>query len=57
MTDVKKATSRKLGPNRNELAHKARQRDANFAQSRDLHEDRGARQIKSGSRPRTLPKR
>lgn len=29
--------------------------DSNFAQSNDLREDRGARQIKTGLNPRTLP--
>ena len=43
----------KLGANRKEAARKARKRDANFAQSRDIREDRGERQIKTGVR-RTL---
>jgi hypothetical protein len=40
----------KPGANRNEPAKKARKRDANFAQSRDIHEDRGARQAKTAGR-------
>ena len=30
------------------MAKKARKRDPNFAQSRDIHEDRGERQMKTG---------
>jgi len=48
-----KKTSKKLGPDRNETAHKAILRDKNFKQSRDIHEDRGKRQIKTGTAPRT----
>jgi len=36
----------KRGANRNELAHRPRTHDPNFAQSRDICEDRGERQIK-----------
>ena len=43
---------RKLGANRNEPAKKAKKRDANFSQSRDIHEDRGARQAKTVFRGR-----
>jgi len=35
-------STRKLGPNTRESARKARRRDPNFAQSKDIHEDRGA---------------
>jgi hypothetical protein len=47
-----KTTSRKLGDDRNETANKARPRDKNFKQSRDIHEDRGTRQMKTGTVPR-----
>jgi len=46
MTEYRKKTSHKLGANRNEEAHTRRQRDRNFAQSRDIWEDRGERQTK-----------
>ncbi|MBI3418399.1 MAG: hypothetical protein HY043_24175 [Verrucomicrobia bacterium] len=42
----------KLGANRKETARKARKHDANFAQSRDIREDRGERQIKAVRRNR-----
>ena len=45
--------SRKLGPDRNETAAKALPLDKNFKQSRDLHEDRGSRQMKTGAAPRS----
>ena len=45
----------KLGANRKETAKKARAHDANFKQSRDVREDRGERQIKTGSASRTIP--
>ena len=48
-----KTTSRKLGDDRNEIAVKAHPLDKNFKQSRDIHEDRGKRQIKTGTAPRT----
>lgn len=41
----------KLGANHREFAKRARPRDPNFSQSRDIHEDRGERQIKE-TRPR-----
>jgi hypothetical protein len=47
-----KTTSRKLGDDRNETAKKARPADKNFKQSRDIHEDRGTRQMKSGTATR-----
>ncbi len=54
MTNNPKKLSHKLGPNRNELARKARKHDRNFAQSRDIREDRGERQIKSARSRQTL---
>ena len=51
MTNV----SHKLGANRNEVARKTRKRDPNFAQSRDIREDRGERQIKTGRHRQTVP--
>jgi hypothetical protein len=45
---------RKKGPDRNETAVKSHPPDKNFKQSRDLHEDRGARQMKTGSASGTL---
>ena len=44
----------KLGANQKEAAIKPQKRDANFKQSRDIREDRGERQIKTGSAPRTI---
>jgi hypothetical protein len=41
-----KRTPHKLGANRKEEAHRPRKHDPNFAQSRDICEDRGERQIK-----------
>jgi len=46
--------SHKLGANQKEPAVKARKRDPNFSQSRDLREDRGERQIKMGGAARNL---
>jgi hypothetical protein len=45
----------KLGANRKELARKSRIRDANFAQSCDIREDRGERQMKAARARQTLP--
>jgi hypothetical protein len=45
--------SKKLGPDRNEKARKAVALDKNFKQSRDIHEDRGRRQMKTVSAPRS----
>ena len=47
-----KAT-RKKGPDRNEDATKQKPLDKNFKQSRDIHEDRGTVQRKTGSATRT----
>jgi hypothetical protein len=52
----KKATAtkpKKLGPDRNEKAVKSHPLDKNFKQSRDIHEDRGRRQMKTASAPRS----
>ena len=54
MNTASMKTSRKLGANRHELAKTPRKRDANFAQSRDIREDRGERQIKTTFSLRTL---
>jgi len=47
--------SHKLGANRKELARKTRKHDANFAQSRDIREDRGERQMKAARARQTMP--
>jgi hypothetical protein len=44
----------KLGANHNETAAKPRKHDANFKQSRDVREDRGQRQMKTGAAARTM---
>jgi hypothetical protein len=44
----------KLGANPKEAAVKAHRHDPNFKQSRDVREDRGERQIKTGRAPGTL---
>lgn len=49
MSENPKMVSHKLGANRKELARKVRKHDPNFAQSRDVREDRGERQTKLGS--------
>jgi hypothetical protein len=51
-----KTTSRKLGDDRNDTAVKARPLDKNFKQSRDIHEDRGTRQMKTGASGRSSGK-
>ena len=45
----------KLGANRKEPARKGRKRDANFAQSRDIREDRGERQMKTVRARQSMP--
>jgi len=55
MANTSKKLPRKLGPNRNELAKKRPQRDRNFAQSRDIREDRGERQMKTAGSRQTFP--
>jgi hypothetical protein len=54
MPATPKKVSHKLGANRKENARKARKHDNNFAQSRDIREDRGERQIKLTSLSRTV---
>ena len=54
-TNQSKQVSRKLGANRNELAKKTRKHDPNFAQSRDVREDRGQRQAQTARNRQTLP--
>ncbi len=39
---------RKLGANHSETAARPRKHDNNFKQSKDIREDRGVRQIKTG---------
>jgi hypothetical protein len=55
MTKTPPPATHKLGANRNEIARKPRQRDPNFAQSRDIREDRGERQIKASRVQQTFP--
>jgi hypothetical protein len=55
MANTPKKVSHKLGPNRKELARKLRKPDANFAQSRDIREDRGERQMKAARARQTMP--
>ena len=50
-----KKPAHKLGANRKELARKNRKHDANFAQSRDIREDRGERQMNTARARQTLP--
>jgi len=47
-------TPHKLGANQKETAARTRPHDSNFKQSRDVREDRGARQAKTNRAPRTL---
>lgn len=47
MKKSRKSPARKLGSDGGEMAHKQHKHDPNFAQSKDLHEDRGTRQIKA----------
>jgi hypothetical protein len=54
MATSSKQPTHKLGANRKELARKDRKRDANFAQSRDVREDRGERQAKAARTRQTL---
>jgi hypothetical protein len=55
MATASTTPARKLGANRKELARKRRKHDANFAQSRDIREDRGERQMKTARARQTLP--
>jgi hypothetical protein len=49
-----KNVAHKLGANPKEPAVKSHRRDPNFKQSRDVHEDRGERQIKMGGAARNV---
>ena len=55
MTSKPQKPTHKLGANRKELARKPRKHDANFAQSRDIREDRGERQMKAARARQTMP--
>ena len=55
MATQSKKPAHKLGANRKEPARKSRKHDANFAQSRDIREDRGERQMKTARARQTLP--
>ena len=55
MTTRSKKRTHKLGSNRKEFSRKPRKQDANFAQSRDIREDRGERQMKAARARQTLP--
>jgi hypothetical protein len=47
MKTSRKTPAKTLGANGGDPAHKQQKHDANFAQSRDVREDRGQRQIKT----------
>ncbi len=47
--------ARKLGANRKDFERKARKHDPNFAQSKDIREDRGERQMKASRARQTMP--
>jgi hypothetical protein len=51
---AKSEVPHKLGANPKEPAVKARKRDSNFKQSRDVREDRGERQMKTSGAWRRL---
>jgi hypothetical protein len=55
MTTKSQKLAHKFGANRKEVARKPRKHDANFAQSRDIREDRGERQMKAARARQTLP--
>ena len=55
MNKTKATPSHKLGANRKEPAKRKRQKDHNFAQSRDIREDRGERQAKFVHNPMSIP--
>ena len=55
MTAQLQKPAHKFGANRKEVARKGRKHDANFAQSRDIREDRGERQMKTAQARQTLP--
>ena len=50
-----KKPTHKFGANRKETARTSRKHDPNFAQSRDIREDRGERQMKAARARQTLP--
>lgn len=50
MKPKKTSINHKLGVNQTETAVKAVKLDANFKQSRDIREDRGTRQMKTGGK-------
>lgn len=54
-TKIQKKTGHKFGANRKETTRKARKHDPNFAQSRDIREDRGERQMKAARARQTMP--
>jgi len=55
MTTKTQNPAHKLGANRKEVARKQRKHDVNFAQSRDIREDRGERQMKTARARQTFP--
>ena len=55
MTTKLQRRTHKLGANRKETTRKARKHDANFAQSRDIREDRGERQMKEARARQMMP--
>jgi hypothetical protein len=54
ITFMAKQHAHKPGANRDEAARKTVKQDKNFSQSKDIHEDRGERQIKNIN-ARTFP--
>lgn len=57
MHDNARKLTRKPGADRGETAKKSRRLDPNFAQSRDLREDRGERRHKTAGPPVRRPVR
>jgi len=55
MTTKPQKPAHKFGANRKESTRKPRKQDANFAQSRDIREDRGERQMKAARARQTMP--
>ena len=54
MTEDTQKTAHKFGANSRDPAKKSHKHDPNFAQSRDIREDRGERQIKSTQKRHTI---
>jgi len=54
MTTKPLKPTHKFGANRKETARKTRKHDPNFAQSRDIREDRGERQMKEARARQTM---